>query len=278
MNRRIWCLIWMIGVLNSSPISAKDDIAWDKLQGLGEVEYFTIEQPQGYNPAKTLHIFARLPDGYDRKKSTTYPTLYVLDAGTNFPLFASYYTHLRLMEDIPEMILIGISYGSNSFADGNTRGHDFTAPSQQSEHYGGAKVFDQFLAKTLMPEIEKKYAVNKKKQMLFGQSLGGQFALFSAMYGNAPFYAVIASNPAFHRNLNFFEQPLKKRVARPKAYIISAEFDAERFRTPARKWQKHWSDQASDWERKFQILPNHNHLSANPEAFRRGLKWIFQNE
>jgi len=98
------------------------------------------------------------------------------------------------------------------------------------------------------------------------------------MYSDAPFYAVIASNPAFHRNLDYFKRPLSRPVDRPKAYIISAKFDDECFRTPAQKWQKHWSDKASDWERAFQILPSHNRLSANPEAFRRGLKWVFENE
>lgn len=256
---------------------AKEPVAWDKLHGLGEVEYFKMENKKQDGIVQPLYIYVRLPEGYDASAKVEYPTLYILDGGANFPLFASYYTHLKLMQDIPDMILIGISYGSSSHEQGNTRGHDFTAPSAERDHYGGAKAFEKFLTEKLMPLVQKNYAIDKKKQILFGQSLGGQFALYSAMYGDAPFYAVLASNPAFHRNLEFFERPLRRRQARPKAFIISAEFDADRFRIPSRKWQKHWSDKAPDWKREYFILPQHNHLSSTPETFRRGLKWAFSN-
>jgi len=126
-----------------------------------------------------------------------------------------------------------------------------------------------------MPQIQNRYPSDSSKQILFGQSLGGQFALYSSMYGRAPFYAVIASNPALHRNLAFFKQDLVKREGRPLAYISSAEFDDPRFRQPALAWQDYWRDRAPSWRRQFSTVAGHNHLSANPEVFRDGLKWVF---
>lgn len=98
------------------------------------------------------------------------------------------------------------------------------------------------------------------------------------MYGKADFYAAIASNPALHRNLEYFKRPLEEKNKYPLTYISSAEFDNERFRKPLQKWQSHWQSKAPNWQRKFKNLPNHNHLSANPEVLRQGLKWIFSQE
>lgn len=261
----------------AQPSTAKlDPTDYSKLYGLGTVEYFLLTEEKSSSEIQNYHIFVRLPGGYSKGSAKSYPTVYLLDGGTNFPMMAAYYQYLRLMEDLPDMIIVGISYGSDDWKKGNARSFDYTAPADQADHWGGARKFDQFLAKKLMPTIQRKYKVDTKRQILFGQSLGGQFALYNSMYGEAPFYAVIASNPAFHRNLEFFKRPLKPVGKRSMAFVSLAEFDTERFRLPARDWQAFWKKkQATDWQLQFLELPGHNHLSANPEVFRQGLKWIF---
>lgn len=256
-------------------LGGEKNIAWDKLYGLGPVEYeqVDIDKPEGGKQA--YHIFVRLPEDLDKTGKTEYPTIYLLDAGTNFPLFSSYYKYLRFMEDVPSMIIVGISYGTQDWRKGNARSVDFTAPSTEKEFWGGATTFERFIADNLMPKLQKQYLIDKRKQILFGQSLGGQFGLYTSMYGDAPFYAVIATNPALHRNLDYFKRPLNERKDRPKTFIVSAENDAEMFRKPALAWQKHWDKKSPEWQRTFVDLAGHNHLSANPEAFRNGLKWIF---
>ena len=256
-------------------IATSSKIPWDKLYGLGKVEYLQLDVTHTEDNKQAYHIFVRLPEDLDVTGKTRYATLYLLDGGTNFPLFASYYKYLRFMQDVPSMIIVGISYGTQDWKKGNARSVDFTAPSDEKPFWGGAKEFERFIADTLMPTLQKNYPVDKDKQVLFGQSLGGQFGLYTSMYGRAPFYAVIATNPALHRNLEYFKQPLKARSDRPKTFIVSAEFDAEIFREPALKWQSHWADKSLDWQRVFVDMPGHNHLSANPEAFRDGLKWVF---
>lgn len=259
----------------SAAVADEQKVAWDKLFGLRNVEYMQMDTVKPDGNKQAYHIFVRLPNDADRTGKTQYPTLYMLDGGANFPLFASYYHYLRFMEDVPPMILVGISYGTQDWRKGNARSADYTAPSTENAHWGGAPRFEKFIVEKLMPKLQKSYPVDSKKQILFGQSIGGQFGLYTSMYGNAPFYAVIATNPALHRNLDFFKRPLVKRTDRPKTYIISAEFDAERFRGPALEWQKHWEGKSTEWNRVFIDLPGHNHLSANPDAFRNGLKWLF---
>ena len=272
MARTILVAVVYFGVMFAAYANT---IAWDKLQGLGQVEYFQVENPKKLTNNKSYHIFVRLPDEYQTSKNQTFPVIYLLDGGTNFPLFAASYTHLRLMEDIPPMIIVGISYGTHDWQKGNDRSHDFTAPSSEREFWGGAKVFDQFFSETLMPTVQKKYRVDAKKQILFGQSLGGQFGLYSSMYGEAPFWGVIASNPALHRNLDFFQRPLNKRNNRPRLFVSIAEFDNERFKIRSEAWVEFWQQQKTAWDHQFTTIDGQNHLSANPDVLRNGLMWMF---
>lgn len=91
--------------------------------------------------------------------------------------------------------------------------------------------------------------------MIFGQSLGGQFVLFTALTDPLLFCGHIASNPALHRNLEFFlrrdaeledeehREPADGRVgqARTRVFVSVAELDEERFRGPAVRWMEHWT-------------------------------------
>ena len=122
-------------------------------------------------------------------------------------MLAPYYFLLKFDEPMPEAIIVGISYGANSRAEGNYRGTDYTAPSPERETYGGASAYQNFLADELLPLIERKYRVDKTRRILFGQSIAGQFVLYSAMTRPDLFWGRIASNPALHRNLEFFPRP-----------------------------------------------------------------------
>ena len=60
------------------------------------------------------------------------------------------------------------------------------------------------LFEELIPLIESAYPSDDQQRIIFGQSLGGQFVLYTALTDPALFHGHIASNPALHRNLDFF--------------------------------------------------------------------------
>ena len=99
--------------------------------------------------------------------------------------------------------------------------------------------------------------------------------MFSSMYGQAPFYGVIASNPALHRNLDLFKQPMKNRKNRPKVFVSIAEFDDQKYKVPSTAWVKYWNKQNTNWDHKFTTIHGQNHLSATPDVLRNGLMWLF---
>ena len=122
------------------------------LQGLGDSHYLQVESE---SVGRNFHIYVMLPDGYEQDVERTYPTIYVLDGGALYPLLVSYYRYLNFSEEVPDAIIVGISYGSDSFEGGNYRSTDYTAPSEERDYWGGAGAFQTFLSDDLMPRIEK---------------------------------------------------------------------------------------------------------------------------
>lgn len=247
------------------------------LQGLGDTRHHEF---QSEILDRALHLYVRTPEGAPRDPARRYPTVYLLDGGVTFPLLSSYYHYLRIGEQLPELLLVGISYGSDTFEGGNYRASDFTAPAAERDWWGKAPVFQDMLADELMPMIEARYASDPERRVVLGHSLGGQFVLYSALTRPQLFWGHIASNPALHRNLDFFlgwkggaEMPREAT----RLLVAEGELDDERFRVPAMEWIDYWS--APGRERPFvlevRMLPGQTHLSAAPESFRQGLQWLF---
>ncbi len=226
----------------------------------------------------TYYLYVRLPEGYDH--NTRYPVIYLLDGGITYPLLGAYYRYLELAGEIPKIIMVGISYGNDDWAQGNMRGRDFTAPSDQAEHYGGAAKFQAAFEQHFFPLIEEKYAVDSKRRIVFGQSLGGQFVLHALLTRPELFWGYIASNPALHRNLELFLETTPAAPPEPqrRVFVSSAELDMPRFKQPAQAWIAAYSKRQTPWALRIREPAGHNHFSAAPDAFRQGLLWIFDEQ
>jgi predicted alpha/beta superfamily hydrolase len=263
-------------VLLGSTASGASDMQY--LQGLGDTRYHHMESAgieRGY------HIYVMLPDSYDRSSDKEYPTIYLLDGGGLFPLLAAYYRYLNFGEEIPNAIIVGISYGSDTVEHGNFRSTDYTAPSSERDYWGGAEKFQTFLSDELMPFIENTYRSRADRRIIFGQSIGGQFVLYTALTKPDLFWGYIASNPALHRNLAFFmtqhAEP-KSTSEKSRLFVASGTMDDPTFRAPALEWIEYWSGREAPWQLKTVNLDGHSHMSAPPASFRQGMRWLFSAE
>jgi predicted alpha/beta superfamily hydrolase len=262
-------------VLPSQVIAQTANLDTNLLQSLGDVKYHELKSTR---LKRAFHIFVDLPEDY-RDSVRNYPTIYLLDGGNTFPLLAAHHHYLRFGNEAPAAILVGISYGADTFEEGNWRSTDYTAPSEQREFWGGAAVFQSLLEDELLPMIETAYRSDPARRIIFGHSLAGQFVLFNALSKPGLFYGHIASNPALHRNLPFFlgwhgEKEFTPPLSR--VFVSSGEFDDPRFREPMLKWFKYWQAVTpAPWALETRTLAGQTHLSAVPEAFRQGLEWIF---
>jgi predicted alpha/beta superfamily hydrolase len=272
-------LAWLVSVFLMTVSTGSLAIDTRFLQGLGDVHYNRIESEI---LARHFHIFVMLPDDYDQSPEEDYPTIYLLDGGALFPLLSAYYRYLNFGGEIPDAIVVGISYGSDSFEDGNYRSTDYTAKSLERDYWGGAGKFQSFLSDELLPFIETTYRSDADRRVIFGQSLGGQFVLYTALTKPDLFWGHIASNPALHRNLPFFLQTHGKAEItgeQPRLFVGSGSRDDPRFRVPTLEWIEHWSNNDDNpWQLKTMSLEGHTHMSAPPASFRQGVTWLFSED
>ncbi len=220
------------------------------------------------------HIYVHVPRETEENKNKKFPTVYLLDGGNTFPMFVPYAKYLSWTEDMSEVVMVGISYGTDDWRQGNMRSRDFTLPAKDRDHYGGAEKFHQFLSTELIPLIEKKYPADPEQRILFGHSLGGQFALYSAMFQPQTFSGLIASNPAIHRNTELFLATVEPNQHQPKLFIMQADQDNEEYRLPRQKWLAYWQDKPHHWQQQVMTIKGHNHMSSVVAAFRQGMKWL----
>ena len=223
---------------------------------------------------RPFHLLVREPQGASECDACTYPTVFLLDGGGTFPALAGYLQYLEFEEAVPDVMLVGISYAGNTVDEGNRRGTDFTAPSEEREHYGGAGAFQQVLEEEIFPLIAANHPMDEDRRLIFGQSLGGQFVLYTAMTKPALFYGHIASNPALHRNLDFFLED-KRIEGHTRVFVGVASDDSPRFKPFSEKWISHWkSAQHPNFELEARVLDGYAHFSILPESFRQGVIWL----
>ncbi len=271
-------IVWFISMLLLTASAGSGAVDTRFMQGLGDTRY---ERIASANVGRSYHVFTMLPYGYETSIDETYPTVYVLDGGALFPLLVAYYRYLNFGEEIPDAIIVGISYGSDTFEGGNYRSTDYTTNSPEREYWGGAEKFQSFLSEELLPHIEKNYRSRPDRRVIFGQSIGGQFVLYTALTRPDLFWGHIASNPALHRNLPFFLEQHGKASAgeRSRLFVGSGSLDFPRYRAPTLEWIEHWSaNKDRPWQLKTVILDGHSHMSAPPASFRQGMMWLFSTD
>jgi uncharacterized protein len=137
-----------------------------------------------------------LPPGYDASKQA-YPTLYVLDAPIFFGPAAM---NILLREgNVPEMIVVGIGKQINNLEEWwPVRWRDYSSVTVSSEPTSGSAVaFLGFIEQELIPLIDAEYRTQRNERTIWGQSLGGIFAL-RGMFGKADlFNRYIITAPSF---------------------------------------------------------------------------------
>lgn len=245
----------------------------DRLFGIGQPDTFTLASG---TLERDFHVYVRLPAGYE-DSDESWPVIYLLDGGILFPMLVPYHFMLTIDGIAPEAIIVGISYGGLGFASGNMRSTDYTAASDEVEHYGGAPEFQAFLQSQLLPLIDERYRTNPQRRMIVGQSLAGQFVLYTALTRPELFWGHISINPALHRNLSYFRdfRP-SPDASRTRLFVGMGTLDAPRFRQPAGEWIEAWSRRGdSHLQLEVVSLAGEHHASAAPVAYRTGLRWLF---
>jgi predicted alpha/beta superfamily hydrolase len=217
---------------------------------------------------RAFHIYVRLPANYAAEPERIYPIVYLLDGDSLFPILAANHLFLTYDEQLPEAIVVGIAYGSFDPSI-NRRDVDFTLP--------GAAAFQAFLKTELLPSVERRYRADPARRILFGQSRGGFFILYSAFTDPDLFWGRIASNPSFDpgRDLFFGPPPVAARTDL-RLIIASGSRDRERTRDLALEWARAWERREdAPWAVRLATIEGGTHSADSARAYRAGMLWLF---
>ena len=225
---------------------------------------------------RLYHVYVRLPQGYAADPEKRYPVVYVLDGDSLFPIIAATHLFLTIDDAMPEAIVVGIAYGS--FDPGiNKRGVDFMPPSPDlAAGKSGAAAFERFLGSELLPMVEARYRADPMHRVLFGQSRGGSFVLYSAFAEPDLFWGRIASSPALPPTRDFFYgEPAAATRRDLRLFVAEGPGDLPRLRAETVPWLAAWKARPNKpWQLTEIAIPGGTHSANSPDAYRLAMRQL----
>lgn len=243
---------------------------------LPNTQTFTLDSADTGN---TYKITVTLPGSYAASSSDkTYPVLYVLDSQWQYPLFHTITGAIHYDGDMPEVIIVGISWQEH---DGNLmalRNLDLTPTSLPNEAFsGGAKKFQNFFRHTLFPRIEKSYKASQERT-LTGCSTSSLFVYYTLLSSPDLFDGYIATSPTVYWDnkaiMRILAQTPVDAIARPKrAYLtwgnLEGAKDVEDFA------QQLQNKNMANLEFRYAPVTGSGHAGVNAEGYTKGLQFIY---
>ena len=220
-----------------------------------------------------------LPGNYENNNKT-YPVVYVLDAQWDFPLVKSIYGQQYYDGFLPELIIVGITYGGNNPNYDSLRVRDFSPTKGNLPQAGGADMFLTFMNNELFPFIEKNYRADDHTRTLMGCSFGGLLTLHALFTWNGLFTNYIVASPALgwdSGSIFRFEEQYYKRDEKNNKKLYMTIGDVE---TGQEYFEKLDTLLTNRKYRSFvkvsKVLENTGHSGTKSETYNRGLQFAFE--
>lgn len=153
------------------------------------------------NSGLTYRIFVAGPTGEVPDHGS--PVIYLTDGNANFPVLLA--AARQRSRDDPRAVVVGIGYpGDDGAIHRERRTFDLTPVSSGSPppdgfpvyKSGGNDQFFRFIEDEVKPAIERRHKVDRRRQTLFGHSLGGLFVLHVLFTAPDSFQTYLASSPS----------------------------------------------------------------------------------
>ncbi len=221
-----------------------------------------------------------LPAGY-ANSDKKYPVVYLMDSQWDFPLVSALYGQQYYDGFIPEMIIVGITWGGDHPNPDSLRARDYTPTMEKRiPQSGGADKFLSFIKNEVFPFIEKNYRVNENDKTLMGCSLGGLFTMYTLFTQPEMFDRYIAASPAFtwgNSVLYQYEKKYYENKSDPAAKLFMCVGGVETSVPGFQKLAKFLDDRHySSLEIESRVLENTGHSGTKGEGFARGLQFVFK--
>jgi len=224
-----------------------------------------------------LHIL--LPGGY-RNNEKKYPVVYLMDAQWDFPLLKSIYGQQYYDGFIPELIIVGVTWGGKNPNPDSLRVRDYTPTNDGRIQSGGADRFLSFMRNELFPFMENNYRADASNRSIMGCSLGGLITLYALFTQPDLFKGYAAASPAISWDKNVLDQYEKKyfdsKPLLPGRLFMSfgsVERGLPRFQQLSALMKDR---NYPGLQVKSVVLENTGHSGTKSETFGRGIQYIFE--
>jgi predicted alpha/beta superfamily hydrolase len=243
---------------------------------LPSTQTFTLDSVDTGN---TYKITVALPGSYaDSPSDKTYPVLYVLDSQWQFPLFHTIVGAIHHDGDMPEVIIVGISWQEKAGNLMALRNLDLTPTILPNQAFsGGAKKFQNFFRNSLFPHIETSYKANQKRTVT-GGSTSALFVYYTLLSKPDLFDGYIATSPTVSWDdkalMRILAQSPINAIAQPKrAYLAWGSLEgAQDIEDFARQLTV---KNMTNLDFRYAPVINAGHAGVNAEGFTKGLQFIY---
>ncbi|MEO7992469.1 MAG: alpha/beta hydrolase-fold protein [Chryseolinea sp.] len=238
-------------------------------------------------------IYIHYPNGKDKKSTTHYPVMYVLDADTHFDLCRQYCEYLSRWDVnvMPEMIVVGITNTDRArdLTPTNTTFNYFGKVESTTDSWlktsGGNENFFRFIEDEVMPYVNTHYKT-QPFNVLGGHSFGGITALNCLLTHPDLFNAYIAVSPSIwwdHQYiLKLANQKFQKNGVLNKMLFCSdgneGVSDESTFHTNLIKFDSLIRSKFIKGLRyEYVYYPTETHMTVPVNSYLEGLRFIFRD-
>jgi uncharacterized protein len=233
---------------------------------------------------KDYELLIGLPPSFEKEPGRRYPTLYLLDGQWDYKLLDSVAGGLRYDQVMPEMVIVGISYGGKDPNYDLLRSDDYV-PTRAKDHEGvekggGAPRFLGWLETVVVPLVERDYRGDPAHRILSGSSFGGLFALYVLFEKPELFESYVAISPAVNwDNRYIFGREREFKQSHPKLerrLWLSSGSD---------EWPGYLRDELAFFRQikasnyaslvlRVQQIAGERHAGVKPEAYNRAMRFV----
>ncbi|MBK1624140.1 alpha/beta hydrolase [Afifella marina] len=258
------------------------------------------------NEGQAYNIFLYRPDA--PSPVTGYPTLFLLDADTDFLLVAETIRRLSrrpAATGVPPLVVAGIGFPEQErdlyryfdLTEGPPAHDPFLRPHEA--RFGGASVFAQFLQTTVASYVASVVPIDPVKSVLFGHSLAGFFVLDRLTHEPRRYFGSIAISPSIWWNRAHLMAALPAIGAAGSLYAAIGEWEEElapwqrtalasprytsirherRMVSNFRELGDRLTNSAAIFPALFETYPDEDHASVLAASLARALRFIFTKQ
>jgi uncharacterized protein len=233
---------------------------------------------------KDYELLIGLPPSFEKEPDRRYPTLYVLDGQWDYKLLDSIAGGLRYDEVMPEMVIVGLSYGGSKPDYDALRADDYVPTHakdfQGNEKGGGASRFLSWLETVVLPLVEHDYRGDSAHRILSGSSFGGLFALYALFEKPELFESYVSMSPAVGWDNGYiFKREREFRKTHPtldrRLWLSVGSEEWPDLRKGALEFFKQVKNSKyASLALKVQTIEGERHAGNKPEAYNRAMRFV----